>query len=151
MFEQTLLPALKTARSRYMDVLVNLEEKELVWKLAPGSNSIGFLIHHIAEVEYRFCMMFFQRPLPDGLTLATIGNVKDEGIYTELAPLHAIREASFAHLLDSLSSLPEEAWDIHCVAPIGTLTPRQALGRLIYHNGYHAGQIGLIRKYGGAQ
>ncbi|QRG68450.1 DinB family protein [Brevibacillus choshinensis] len=149
MFEQTLLPSLQTARSRYADVLANLEEKELVWKLAPGSNSIGFLIRHIAEVEYRFCSMFFGRPVPDGVELATIGNVKDEGIYTDLSALHSFREASFAYLLESLASLPEEAWDAPCVAPIATLTPRQALGRLIYHNGYHAGQIGLIRKYGG--
>lgn len=149
MFEQTLLPALQTARSRYKDVLANLEEKELVWKLAPGSNSVGFLIRHIAEVEYRFCLMFFQRPLPAGLELATIGKVKDEGTYTELASLLAFHEASFAHLLKALAALPKEAWDVPCEAPIATITPRQALGRLIYHNGYHAGQIGLIRKYGG--
>lgn len=149
MFEQTLLPTLQTARSRYEDVLANLEEKELVWKLAPGSNSIGFLIRHIAEVEYRFCSMFFGRPVPDDVELFTIGNVRDEGGCTDLASLHSFREASFAHLRESLAALPEEAWDVPCTAPIATLTPRQALGRLIYHNGYHAGQIGLIRKYGG--
>jgi len=151
MFEQTLLPSLQTARSRYLETLAHLEEKQLTWKLAPGSNSIGFLIHHIAEVEYRFCAMFFQQPLPEGFTLATIGPVKDEGSYTDLAALHAIKEASYAHLLQALGSLPEAAWDVPCEAPIGTLTPRQALGRLMYHLGYHGGQIGLIRKYGGKQ
>lgn len=151
MFEQTLLPALQTARSRYSDVLANLEEKELSWKLAPGSNSVGFLIRHIAEVEYRFCVMFFQRPLPDGVRLTTIGQVKDEGNFTDLAALLAFRDESFAHLLESLAALPKEAWDVPCEAPIATITPRQALGRLIYHNGYHAGQIGLIRKYGGRE
>ncbi|MGG4492493.1 DinB family protein [Brevibacillus reuszeri] len=151
MFEQALLPALQTARSRYMDALDKLEADQLSWKLAPGSNSVGFLIQHIAEVEYRFCAMFFQQPLPPEITLATIGPVKDEGIYTDLAALHAIREASYAHLLQALSSLPPEAWDVPCEAPIATLTPRQALGRLLYHMGYHGGQIGLIRKYGGKQ
>jgi len=151
MFEQSLLPALQTARSRYMDVLENLEAEQLSWKLAPGSNSVGFLIRHIAEVEYRFCSMFFRQPLPPEITLATIGPVKDEGTYTNLSALHAIREASYAHLLESLRSLPEEAWDVPCESPIATLTPRQALGRLIYHLGYHGGQIGLIRKYGGKQ
>jgi len=149
MFEQTLLPALQTARSRYADVLVNLEERELIWRLAPGSNSVGFLIRHIAEVEYRFCMMFFQRAVPEDVRLATIGDVRDEGIYTDLASLLAFREASYGYLLDSLAALPVEAWDVPCIAPIATITPRQALGRLIYHNGYHAGQVGMIRKYGG--
>lgn len=151
MFEQTLLPSLQTARSRYLETLTNLEAEQLTWKLAPGSNSIGFLIHHIAEVEYRFCAMFFQQPLPEEMTLATIGPVKDEGNYTDLAALNDIREASYAHLLQALRSLPEAAWDSPCEAPIGTLTPRQALGRLMYHLGYHGGQIGLIRKYGGKQ
>lgn len=147
MFEQTLLPALQTARARYGEVLANLQEKELVWKLAPGSNSVGFLIRHIAEVEYRYCFMFFQRAIPDDVQLTTIGDVRDEGIYTDLASLFAFREASYAHLLDALAALPEAAWDVPCSAPIATITPRQALGRLIYHSGYHAGQIGLIRKY----
>ncbi|GED28205.1 hypothetical protein BAG01nite_43070 [Brevibacillus agri] len=151
MFEQELLPSLQTARSRYMDALANLQADELPLKLAPGSNSIGFLIRHIAEVEYRFCLMFFQRPLPSDVSLSTIGPVKDEGNFTDLAALLAICEASYRHLVDSLATLPPEAWDVPCEAPIGILTPRQALGRLIYHMGYHGGQIGLIRKYGGTK
>ncbi|MED1782746.1 DinB family protein [Brevibacillus fortis] len=151
MFEQELLPTLQTARSRYQDALVHLDEAELGWKLAPDSNSIGFLIHHIAEVEYRFCMMFFGRPLPPEVTLTTIGPVRDEGNFTDLSTLLAFKEASFLYLLDSLAALPKDVWDIPCEAPIATLTPRQALGRLIYHMGYHGGQIGLIRKYGGPQ
>jgi uncharacterized damage-inducible protein DinB len=149
MFEQSLLPSLQTARSRYLDMLNGLEENQLTWKLASGSNSIGFLIRHIAEVEYRFSLMFFQTPLPEHVTLATIGPVCDEGDYTELAPLLAFRDQSFEHLLNALSSLPEADWDVPCEAPIGTLTPRQALGRLTYHMGHHSGQISMIRKYGG--
>jgi uncharacterized damage-inducible protein DinB len=151
MFEQTLLPALQTARSRYLDALANLEAEQLAWRLAPGSNSVGFLIRHIAEVEYRFCAMFFGRPLPDGVTLFTIGPVQDEGQFTDLDALLSFRDSSYAHLLESLHEFPVDAWDAAVQAPIGTLTPRQALGRLVYHTGYHAGQIGLIRKYGGSR
>lgn len=149
MFEQTLLPGFQTARSRYMDTMNGLEATQLTWKLAPGSNSIGFLIRHLAEVEYRFSQMFFQTPLPEDVTLATIGPVKDEGIYTELEPLLRFRDQAYQHLLHALQSLPEKDWDIPCEAPIGKLTPREALGRLTYHMGYHTGQIGLIRKYAG--
>jgi uncharacterized damage-inducible protein DinB len=149
MFEETLLPALQTARSRYLDALDHLEADQLTWKLAPGSNSVGFLIRHIAEVEYRFCAMFFQQPVPPHVTLSTIGPVKDEGTHTDLDALLAFKDASFQFLLEALGALPTEAWDVPCEAPIATLTPRQALGRLVYHMGYHGGQIGLIRKYGG--
>lgn len=150
LFEQKLLPGLQMARSRYLEALANLEASQLPWKLAPGSNSVGFLIRHIAEVEYRFCAMFFQQPLPENVILHTIGPVRDEGAFTDLAALQSFMESAHAHLLTSLRALPEPDWDIPCEAPIGTLTPRQALGRLIYHTGYHAGQIGLIRKYGGS-
>lgn len=60
MFEQELLPSLQTARSRYLNTLSNLKADELPLKLAPESNSIGFLIRHIAEVEFRFCTMFLR-------------------------------------------------------------------------------------------
>lgn len=132
-------------------MLKGLEEQQLSWNLVPGSNSIGFLIRHIAEVEYRFAQMFFQSPVPEQVTLDTIGPVRDEGNYTELASLLAFKDQSYAHLLQAMSSLPDADWDTPCEAPIGILTPRQALGRLTYHMGHHSGQISLIRKYGGKQ
>ncbi|NGQ96678.1 DinB family protein [Brevibacillus sp. SYP-B805] len=144
-----VFPLLKTARARYLDVLKGLEEDQLTWRLAPGSNSIGFLIQHNAEVEYRFCAMFFGRPLPEGMSLPTIGSdVRDTGSYTDLADLFAFQEAAHAYLLETLQALPEEKWHVPVDAPIGRLTPTEAVGRLIYHTGYHGGQIGLIRKYG---
>lgn len=149
MFEKMLLPSLQMARRRYLDAIANLEERELPWRFAPESNSIGFLIQHIAEVEYRFCSMFFGQPVPDGVSLATIGPVKDDGQYTNLDSLLSFQEASHAYLLEALHALSEEKWDVPVEAPIGVMTPREALGRLIYHTGYHAGQIGLIRKYAG--
>jgi uncharacterized damage-inducible protein DinB len=149
MFEKMLLPSLQMARKRYLDAIVNLEARELSWRFAPESNSIGFLVRHIAEVEYRFCSMFFGQPIPQEVTIATIGPVKDEGQFTDLHSLLAFQEASYGYLLQSLRALPEEKWDVPVEAPIGVMTPREALGRLIYHTGYHAGQIGLIRKYGG--
>jgi hypothetical protein len=146
---QPLLPALEMARSRYLDYLKGLEADQLSWRVAAGSNSIGFLIRHNAEVEYRFSWMFFGVPVPEHVTFTTIGSVKDEGLYTDLASLQAFMEAAYAHLLGAIRALPEEKWDVPVEAPIGTMTPREALGRLIFHTGYHAGQIGLIRKYGG--
>jgi uncharacterized damage-inducible protein DinB len=151
MFEQALLPSLQLVRKRYLDTIANLDADQLSWRLAPGSNSIGFLIRHIAEAEYRFCEMFFQRPLPSDVSLFTIGKVRDEGQWTDLASLQSFAESSYAYLVKSLRSLPDDKWDLPVEAPIGVMTPREALGRLMFHTGYHAGQIGLIRKYGGGQ
>ncbi len=145
---QALLPVWRKARERYQEVLNTIEPEHLTWRLAPGSNSIGFLIRHIAEVEYAFARFFFDRPIPEDVKLTTVGPVKDQGIYTDLADLHAFRGRSHAYLLEALESLPADKWDIPVETRIGTMTPREALGRLTYHTGYHAGQIGLIRKYG---
>lgn len=147
---EDLRPALEAARSRYLSYLAGLNEEQLSWRAAPGSNSIGFLIRHIAEVEYRYCQMFFDQTIPSDVEISTIGEVTDLGTYRDLPALQTFMEASYAHLLASLSALPQEKWDIPVQAPIAVLTPREALGRLIFHTGYHAGQIGLIRKYGGA-
>jgi len=144
-----LFPVLQKARDRYLEILQGLEAEQLAWRLAPESNSIGFLIRHNAEVEYRFCLMFFQRPLPPGVALETIGpDVRDNGRYTDLAALLSFKDESYTYLLQAIKALPADQWDLPAAAPIGEMTPRQALGRLIYHTGYHGGQIGLIRKYG---
>ncbi|WP_126425317.1 DinB family protein [Brevibacillus marinus] len=142
-----LLPVWQMARSRYQNTLDGLRPEELSWRLAPKSNSIGFLLRHNAEVEYNFALMFFNRDLPEEVTLETIGPVKDDGRYTDLPQLQQFMEQANAHLVEAMRSLPVEQWDVAREARIGTLTPREALGRLIYHMGHHAGQIALIRKY----
>jgi uncharacterized damage-inducible protein DinB len=145
----SILPVLQGARTRYLDYLQGLEPAQLTWRMTPASNSIGFLIKHNAEVEYRFCAMFFDRQLPEDMTLATIGrDVKDDGRFTDLSALLSFKDESYAYLLETLKSLPEEKWHVPVEAPIGTMTPMEAVGRLIFHTGYHGGQIGLIRKYG---
>ncbi|MBO8164601.1 MAG: DinB family protein [Brevibacillus sp.] len=143
-----LLPLWQRARSRYQSTLEDLKPEELSCRLLPGTNSIGFLLRHNAEVEYRFAQMFFGRELPDDVTLQTIGPVQDDGRYTDLVQLQQFMEQANAHLVNSMHALPAEKWDVPVEAPIGTMTPREALGRLIYHMGHHAGQIALIRKYG---
>ncbi|UFJ43187.1 DinB family protein [Brevibacillus humidisoli] len=142
-----LLPIWQKARSRYQDTLDGLRSDELTCRLVPGSNSIGFLLRHNAEVEYRFALMFFGRGLPEDVTLETIGPVKDDGRYTDLTQLLPFMEQANAHLVNAMHSLPVDKWDAPAEAPIGTMTPREAIGRLIYHMGHHGGQIALIRKY----
>lgn len=143
----TLYPVLQRARRRYLDTLEGLAETELPLRLADGSNSIGFLIRHNAEVEYRFCANYFGRELPTGVVISAVGNVKDEGNFTDLASLLAFGDQSYQFLLDSLAAFPEEKWHDVVDAPIGAMSPLEAVGRLIFHTSYHGGQIGLIRKY----
>lgn len=145
-----LLPVLQKARERYLQTLEGLKPEELAWRVVAGSNSIGFLIRHNAEVEYRFAAWFFGRPLPQDVTLQTLGpDITDDGRHSDWEALRTFLEQSHVHLTEAIRSLPEDRWDTPVEAPIGTLTPREALGRLIHHTGHHAGQIGLIRKYGG--
>jgi len=144
----TLEPVLQRARRRYLDVLDGLKEEELTMRLAPGSNSIGFLIRHNAEVEYRFCSMYFGRAYPEQVVVSTVGDVRDEGTYTNLSALLTFQDEAYRFLVDTLSAFPDEDWHKIVEPPIGAMSPLEAVGRLIFHTSYHGGQIGLIRKYG---
>lgn len=56
---QTFLQMFLMARSRLINLLPNISEHDLSKKLAPESNSIGFLLRHIGEVEQLFAKNVF--------------------------------------------------------------------------------------------
>ncbi|MFF2755753.1 DinB family protein [Psychrobacillus sp. NPDC058041] len=74
-----------------------------------------------------------------------------EPSFTNLAELVELLSASNEHLLEAMSELSEEDWHKNMESPIGASTPLEAVGRLMYHTGIHAGQISLIQKNGHSQ
>lgn len=139
-------PIWRTVRDRFQKSMQSLKEEELLLKLSHDTSSIGYTMRHGAEVEYMFADWFFKKSTPEVVTFTTNGPSKDDGLYANLQELLTFLEASDKHLTDAMRELPEEAWDEVVTSPIGPSTPREALGRVIYHTGLHAGQIALIRK-----
>lgn len=141
----TALTLWRTIQERFLKTAKSLPEQDLELKL--GTASIGYMLRHGAEVEYMFAEWFFSRSMPADLTLLTKnGPAGSKASFTHLPDLIAFLEASNQFLIEAMRDLPEEAWHIPVESPLGTCTPLEALGRLMYHTGIHAGQISQIQK-----
>ncbi|MCR8644513.1 DinB family protein [Paenibacillus sp. N1-5-1-14] len=144
---ESVNPIWRTVRDRFTKSMLTLTEEELSLRIATGTSSVGFILRHNAEVEYMFAEWFFNKKAPEGLTYVTNGPDKGEAVYGDVAELLAFLEASDQHLSAAMQELPENAWDEPVSSPIGSSTPREAIGRVLYHAGLHGGQVGLIRKH----
>ena len=143
----TFLKMFVMARSRLLHLLPVITENDLSKRLNPESNSIGFLLKHIAEVEQLFAKNVFGLEIK--VTANTIGKTKDSGRYINLSELLESLSAAEKVLTMALQSQKEEDWESNVTtAEFGTITKAEALARIISHTAYHSGQIALILKYG---
>ncbi|MFF2890801.1 DinB family protein [Paenibacillus sp. NPDC057967] len=143
----TVLPVWEAIQSRFHKMVKGLPEEDL--GLAIGPASIGYMLRHNAEVEYMFAEWFFGQKMPEGLEIATSRGPRGSGekqTFANLSELVALLEASNAFLIQAMKELPEEKWQEPVESPMGPSTPIEAIGRLMYHTGIHAGQISLIQK-----
>jgi len=133
------------ARTRFTKQLSDIAVNELTKRFSSHSNSIGFLIEHIAEVELLFAKNVFGLKDID-IRARTVIAGKDTGEWTNLDQL--IKQVEYAEqkLGDAISTI--ENWEeIIETKEFGKKTKAEALGRIISHSAYHAGQIALIKKY----
>lgn len=141
----TALTLWNTIQERFHKTAKSLPEQDLTLSL--GTASIGYMLRHNAEVEYMFAEWYFGRSIPANVELLTKnGPVGTKVAFTNLQELADFMTASNQHLTDAMRDLPEEAWHAPVETPLGSSTPLEALGRLMYHTGIHAGQISQIQK-----
>ncbi|RJE86153.1 DinB family protein [Paenibacillus sp. 1011MAR3C5] len=143
----TVLPVWEAIQSRFHKMVKGLPEEDL--SLAIGPASIGYMLRHNAEVEYMFAEWFFGQMMPEGLKMVTSRGPKGGGespTFANLSELVALLEASNGFLIQAMKELPDEQWRESVESPMGPSTPLEAIGRLMYHTGIHAGQISLIQK-----
>ncbi|KAA0942106.1 DinB family protein [Sporosarcina sp. ANT_H38] len=133
----TVLPIWNAIRERFLKTAEALPEQDLSLQL--GKSTVASLLHHTAEVEFMFAEWFFGRNMP---------GEKEKPSFTNLEELVKLLRASNEHLIEAMKELPEEDWHKSMESPIGASTPLEAVGRLMYHTGIHAGQISLIQKNG---
>lgn len=143
---QAIIPVWDALQLRFHKTAKELAEEELPLRIGPAS--IGYMLRHNAEVEYMFAEWFFEQPMPADLKLLTSrGAAASEHAFTNHQELMQLLEASYTHLVEGMNCLSEEAWHEPKNSPMGPSTPIEAIGRLMYHTGIHAGQISLIRKH----
>jgi len=143
----TVLPIWEAIQSRFHKMVKGLPEEDL--SLAIGPASIGYMLRHNAEVEYMFAEWFFGRKMPEDLEVMTSRGPRGGGekpVFSNLNELVELLEASNAFLITAMKELQEEKWHEPVESPMGPSAPIEAIGRLMYHTGIHAGQISLIQK-----
>jgi len=142
-----LLQMFKMGRTRLTNQLPTIKEADLSKKLHPDSNSVGFLLRHIAEVELLFSKNVFG--LNIRVSIQTVGKTThDTGMFTDLETELKFLTQSAEVLEKAILSHQDADWSSTITtAEFGTVTRAEALSRIISHTAYHAGQIGLILKY----
>ena len=136
------------ARTRFSNQLKTLLAEDLSKHLGDSPNTIGFLIRHIGDVELLFSKNVFGNTAVQ-VSAKTVIAGHDTGEWVDLPTLLAYVEESFSILQETLVSQPDSVWsEVITTKEFGTKTKAEALGRIVSHTAYHAGQIAIIHKYG---
>ncbi len=130
-------PIWTALRDRFQKTAEEIPAQDI--DLQIGTSSVRSLLHHTAEVEYMFAEWFFDKKIPVEIGMA------EEASHAQLIEQLS---ASNENLMVAMEALPEDQWQVVVESRMGPSTPLEAVGRLMYHTGMHAGQISLIRKNG---
>ncbi|OOG78842.1 DinB family protein [Algoriphagus sp. A40] len=146
MTNSSLIALWAEGRTRFTKLLDAVQEADLPKKNGDSPNSAGFLIRHIAEVELLFAKNVFG--LAEVKIVAkTLIAQKDTGEWTNLAELKEIASYSGEMIIKTI--LAQTNWDeVIETKEFGKKTRAEALGRIVTHTAYHAGQLALVLKYG---
>jgi len=144
----SLLALFTEGRTRFTLLLDKLTTEDLPKKLPPGPNSAGFIVRHIGDVEMLFSKNVFG--LKDLQVHAkTVIAQRDTGEWTDLTDLKAYVAQSAATLQRAIEATDDADWDsVVETKEFGRKTKAEALGRIITHTAYHAGQLAMVMKYG---
>jgi uncharacterized damage-inducible protein DinB len=144
---QAYLQSLTEARTRFTNLLKDIKEEDLKKKLANTKNSAGFLIRHIADVELLFAKNVFGAT-EIRVQAKTVAAQHDTGEWTNLEELLKYQEEAVEQLKMIIKKQAEEDWQQTVTTKeFGSKTKAEAIGRIISHTAYHAGQLSLTLKY----
>jgi len=145
---KNLINLWKEARTRFENQLENLKSDDLKKRLGDSPNSVGFLIRHIADVELLFAKNVFGAE-DVKVTAKTVIEKRDTGQWTDLDELLGYAQYARKSLLEILEQQTEADWeDTITTNEFGTKTKSEAMGRIVSHTAYHAGQMAIVNKYG---
>jgi uncharacterized damage-inducible protein DinB len=138
----------KETRTRFLNQLPGLKETDLTKKLGSSPNSVGFLLRHVSDVELLFAKnVFGQKDVK--VSASTVIAKRDTGEWTTLQELLDYQQYAFISLEKAILAQGEDDWQSEITTKeFGTKTKAEALGRIVSHTAYHAGQLALVLKYG---
>lgn len=136
------------ARTRLELHVDMMSTADLLLKLSPSPNSIGFLLQHIADVEMLFAKNVFKSSVVH-FVAKTVIEKEDTGMWTDITELKMALNLSKETILKAITEQNPDQWheEVH-TEEFGIKSKTEAFGRIVSHTAYHAGQVALIRKYG---
>lgn len=143
-----MLSLWEEGRTRLTKLLSDITPADLSRRLHPQSNSLGWLLRHIGEVEHLFAKNVFGEPIE--VRAFTIGPLaKDKGQFTHLEELLEHLDEARQVLRSALERQTDADWEQYIeTKEFGRKTKAEALARISTHTAWHAGQMVLILKYG---
>ncbi len=145
---QSYLQTWTEARTRFTNLLKDIKEADLKKKLVNTKNSAGFLLRHVGDVELLFAKNVFGG-LDVDVHAKTVIAQQDTGEWINLSELLEYQQYAFDHLKAIIERQTDEDWNQSIsTKEFGTKTKAEAIGRIISHTAYHAGQLSLTIKYG---
>ncbi|MEX1193052.1 MAG: DinB family protein [Brumimicrobium sp.] len=137
----------KEARTRFSNQMENLSEADMSKTLGEKSNSIGFLMRHIGDVELLFAKNVFGNK-DVKVKAETVIDGEDTGKWTDADELLQYIKDSYSQLLATLENVSEDEWEEEVeTKEFGKKSKAEAFARVVSHTAYHAGQIAIINKY----
>lgn len=120
-----------------------INEKNVSLRLSDGASSVGFIYRHIAETMLMFGYFFGK---PSDVANTTMGQ-QDEGQGNNCDETKSLMEKGFLMLEQLIENMPDGGWNDTVDTPFfGTVSKSRLFAHILYHNSYHAGQVGLTLK-----
>jgi uncharacterized damage-inducible protein DinB len=110
------------------------------WRLNDTTASAGFIYRHMGETMNMFGMFF---GIPTNVANTTMGQ-GDTGQGEDIDASRSLLEQGYRMLLTYVENTPDSAWLDPIETPFfGTVSRVRLFSHILFHNSYHAGQVGL--------
>jgi len=120
-----------------------IKEENLSYRLNNKTATVGFIYRHIGEIMLLYGNFF---GIPSRIQNTTMGQ-QDEGQGKNLKESEELIENGFKMLHQIIETTEEESWrDLIDTPFFGKVSKSKLFSHILFHNTYHAGQIGLTLK-----
>ena len=122
-----------------------VSQENVSMTLNENTASVGFIYRHVGETMLMFGYFF---GIPSAIQNTTMGK-QDEGQGKDFEESKKLIEQGFKLLEEIIESTPSSGWSEIVETPFfGSVSKTRLFSHILYHNSYHAGQIGLAIKRG---
>ena len=120
-----------------------IKEENLSYRLNNKTATVGFIYRHIGEIMLLYGNFF---GIPPRIQNTTMGQ-QDEGQGKNLKESKELIKNGFKMLHQIIETTEEESWrDLIDTQFFGKVSKSKLFSHILFHNTYHAGQIGLTLK-----